>query len=321
MFASRIVAPAEVEITEVAKPELEKGAVLVRMEVGTICGSDLHLFERRRSPSEYPLAPGFSGHECVGVVEDTDCEEFQPGDRVLICPYPPIGFAQYVVLQPEYLVKLPEEGNLEELVVGQQLGTVIYCCKKMPNVIDMDAVVLGQGTGGLLFTAMLRNMGARKIIGIDIVDHRLKVAKQMGATHVVDASKEDPVAAVKDITGGAMVDLAVEAVGEPETVNQIAEFIRDRGYLVLFGIAPAGVLEFDYMKFFRKHPTTVSSSRSENEKDYRSFKLGMEMIAQKRIDVSPVISHNVPLTQIDRAYDLALHKKDGAVKVLLDLQA
>jgi threonine dehydrogenase-like Zn-dependent dehydrogenase len=320
MLASKIVAPAKVEITEVEKPKLEKGAVLVKMQVGTICGSDLHLFERPRPPEDYPLAPGFSGHECVGIVEDSDSGEFQKGDRVLICPYPPIGFAQYVVLQPQYLVKLPSDGDLEKLVVGQQLGTVVYCCKKLPNVIDMDVAILGQGAGGLLFTAMLCNMGARKIIGIDIVADRLQVAKKMGATHVVDASKEDPVAAVKEITNGNMADLAVEAVGEPETVNQVVDLIRDRGYLVLFGIAPVGDIGFDYMKFFRKHPTAISSSRTENEKGYRSFKLAMDMIVQGRIDVTPMISHHIPLSQIDQAYDLALHKKDGAVKVLLDMQ-
>jgi L-iditol 2-dehydrogenase len=136
----------------------------------------------------------------------------------------------------------------------------------------------------------------------------------------VDASREDLVAAVKDITGGDMADLAVEAVGEPETINQVADLIRDRGYLVVFGISPVGDVGFDYMKFFRKHPIAVSSSRTELEEDYRSFKLAMDMIVQKRIDVTPLISHHLPLSQIGRAYDLALHKKDGAVKVLLDLQ-
>lgn len=321
MLASKIVAPARVEVANVEKPKPEKGAVLVKMQVGTICGSDLHLFERPRPPADYPLAAGFSGHECVGVVEDTDSGDFQKGDRVLIVPPNPVGFAEYVVLQSQYLVKLPPEEDLDKLVIGQQLGTVIYCCKKLPNVIDMDVAVLGQGAGGLLFTAMLRNLGARKIIGIDIVGHRLEVAKKMGATHVVDASKEDPVAAVKDITNGDMADLAVEAVGEPETINQVVDLIRNRGHLALFGIAPAGDVGFDYMKFFRKHPIAVSSSRTEWEKDYRSFKLAMDMIVQKRIDVTPLISHHLSLSHIDRAYDLALHKKDGAVKVLLDLQA
>lgn len=321
MYASRIVVPGRVDVVEVEKPQLEKGKVLVKMEVGTLCGSDLHMFERPGPPEDYPKPPGYSGHECVGTVEESDSVEFKAGDRVLICPYPPIGFAGYLVLAPEYLVPLPSEGDLQKLVVGQQLGTVIYCCKKMPNVIDMDVAILGQGTGGMLFTAMLRNMGARKIIGIDIVSYRLEVAKQMGATHVVDASQEDLVEAVSEITGGRMADLAVEAVGEPETVNQIADLIRDRGYLVLFGITPVGELEFDYTKFFRKHAITVSSSRTEQEEDFRSFKLGMDMIVQGRIDVTPLITHQVPLSGIAQAYDLALHKKDGAVKVLLDLQS
>ena len=306
---------------EVEKPQLDKGKVLVKMEVGTLCGSDLHLFERPRPPEDYPLAPGFSGHECVGTVEGSDAADFEAGDRVLICPWPPIGFAQYVVLAPEYLVKLPPEADLRELVVGQQLGTVIYCCKKMPNVIDMDVAVLGQGTGGMLLTAMLRHMGARKVIGIDVVGYRLEVAKKMGATHVVDASREDLVQAVGDITDGRMVDLAVEAVGEPETVNQVADLIRERGYLVFYGIAPAGNLELDYMNFFRKHPIAVTSSRTEEEEGHRSFNLAMDMIVQGRIDVTPLISHQLPLSRIGEAYDLALHKRDGAVKVLLDLQS
>jgi threonine dehydrogenase-like Zn-dependent dehydrogenase len=320
MLASRIVAPAKVQTVEVDKPEVEKGKVLVRMEVGTICGSDLHMFERARPPEDYPLAPGYSGHECVGTVEDTDSAEFQIGDRVLICPFPPIGFAQYVVLDPQYLVKLPAEGDLEKLVVGQQLGTVVYCCKKLPNVIGMDVAVLGLGAGGQLFTAMMRNMGARKIIGIDIVRDRCDVALRMGATHVVDASKEDVEAAVKSITDGRMADLAIEAVGEPETVNQIADLIHNRGYLVMFGIAPAGKIEFDYMNLFRKHPIMVTSSRTEQEPGYESFKLAMDMIAQGRIDVTPLMSHRLSLSQIEQAYDLALHKKDGAVKVILDMQ-
>lgn len=320
MLASRIVAPAKVQTVEVEKPQVETGKVLVRMEVGTICGSDLHMFERTHPPEDYPLAPGYSGHECVGTVEDTDSAEFQIGDRVLICPFPPIGFAQYVVLDPQFLVKLPAEGDLEKLVVGQQLGTVVYCCKKLPNVIGMDVAVLGLGAGGQLFTAMMRNMGARKIIGIDIVRDRCDVALRMGATDVVDASKEDVEAAVKSITDGRMADLAIEAVGEPETVNQIADLIHNRGYLVMFGIAPAGKIEFDYMNLFRKHPIVVTSSRTEQEPGYASFKLAMDMIVQGRIDVTPLMSHRLSLSQIEQAYDLALHKKDGAVKVILDMQ-
>jgi len=320
MLASRIVGPAQVEITQVEKPKLEKGTVLVRMQVGTLCGTDLHFFEGRPPlPGDYPLSIGFSGHECVGVVEDTDSDDFQKGDQVLITSFE--GFVEHIVLEPQDLVKLPPDEDLEKLVIGQQLGTVIYCCRKLPNVMDMDVAILGQGAGGLLFTAMLRNMGARKIIGIDLVGHRLEVAKKMGATHVVDASDEDPVAAVKDITHGDMADLAVEAVGEPETVNQVVDLIQSQGYLALFGIPPAGGWEFDYIKFFRKHPIAISSAGTGSEKDHRSFKLAMDMIVQKRIDVTPLISHRLPLSHIDRAYDLALTKKDGTVKVLLDLQA
>jgi threonine dehydrogenase-like Zn-dependent dehydrogenase len=321
MLASRIVAPAKVVTTEVQKPRLQEGTVLVKMQVGTLCGSDLDAFEKPLPAQDYPLPPGFSGHECVGVVEDTDTNEFQKGERVLVCPSPPAGFVEYIVIEPQRLVHLPPVEDSGKIVLAQQLGTVIYSCKRMPNVLDMDVAILGQGPAGLFFTAMLRNMGARKIIGIDVIAHRLAIARQMGATHVVDASMEDPVSAVRDITGGDMADLAVEAVGDLETVNQVVDLVRERGYLVLFGIAPDGPLEFNYMHFFRKYLTTLTSAGADLEKDHQSFKLAMDMIVQGRIDVSSLVSHRLSLTEIGRAYELALHKRDGAVKILIDLQS
>lgn len=321
MIASRIVAPGRVEVAEVERPVPDNGGVLVKMIVGALCGSDLHICEQHRVPSDFPLPPGFSGHECVGIVEEAGDGDVRVGDRVLIAPRVPRGFAQYATTQPDLLVKLPANVDLDKLVFGQQLGTVLYCCRRLPNVIDMDVAVLGQGPAGLLFTALFRNLGARKIIGIDIVPHRLEVARKMGATHVVDASKDDPAKAIADITNGALADLAVEAVGDPDTINQVAGLIRDRGHLVLFGIPPkGGGWEFNYQQFFRKHPVAFSSSRTELEADFRSTRLAMQMIAENRIDVTPMISHRIPLSNIDRAYELALTKHDGAVKVLVDLQ-
>ncbi|HBY93272.1 MAG: zinc-binding dehydrogenase [Ardenticatenaceae bacterium] len=322
MLASRIVAPGRVEVAEVDKPSLQNGNVLVKMVMGALCGTDLHLFEQKRPASDFPMPPGFSGHECVGIVEEAGGGDVRVGDRVFIAPRVPRGFAQFATTEPTLLLKLPDHADLDKLVFGQQLGTVIYCCRRLPNVLDMDVAVLGQGPAGLFFTALLSKMGARKIIGIDIVPHLLETARQMGATHVVDASKDDPGKAVAEITNGVMADLAVEAVGLPETINEVPDLIHDRGHLVLFGIPPkGGGWEFNYEKFFRKHPVSFSSSRTELEANFASTRLAMQIIAENRIDVTPMMSHRIPLSRIDHAYDLALHKKDGAVKVLIDLQS
>jgi threonine dehydrogenase-like Zn-dependent dehydrogenase len=324
MFASRIVAPSKVEVVEVSAPAMKSGHVRVKMEVSTLCGSDVHVYKTTRSKKEYPLAVGYSGHECVGIVEDSDSEDFVAGDVVLFVPHNLddfTGFIEYLVVPPKNLLKLPLGIPLEQLAVGQQLGTVVNCCRKLPNPLDMDVVVLGQGAAGLLFTALLNNMGARSIIAIDLVADRLQVAKQLGAIEVIDASKMDPVAVVREITNGDLVDMAIEATGELDAINQIPHYIRERGHIALFGIGPAGLVDYAYMDLFRKHPNLISSSRTFEEEGYRSFKLAMDFIAQGRIDVRPLITHRLPFHSVAQAYDLATTRRDGVVKVMLDMGA
>ena len=138
MKAAQFTAPGQIDLVDVPEPEGED--VIVRMDKVTICGSDLHFLDD--SPAEkYPFLPGQSGHECVGVVEEANGADVQRGDRMLVIPPDFNAFAEYLMVPSHRLIALPEGLGTELGVLGQQLGTVIFCCKKLTNVLGKVVVV------------------------------------------------------------------------------------------------------------------------------------------------------------------------------------
>ena len=163
-----------------------------------------------------------------------------------------------------------------------------------------------------------RIYGAKTVIGLDVVDHRLDVSRAVGAAHTVNAERENPAEAVRELTDGALVDLVIEAVGKEETINYSLDLVRQNGDMLLFGIPKRSAFVFEYEKFLRKLLRTTSSAFTQQEPGLKSFRLGVDLIAQGRLDVMPLISHCLPLTEAPTAFSLAQTKEDNAVKVLVD---
>ena len=319
MKTARVSGPGHINLVEVGKPAMKSGHVLVSMKVIALCGSDVQYVYYSR-PQDYPLPLGASGHEFVGVVEESDCDAFQPGDVALVLIPDLTGLAEYRLAEPRYTIKMPPDRNPDHLVMAQPLGTVLWACRRLDNIIGQDAVVLGQGGLGLLFDWVLRRLGARQVIGIDLEPARLDMALQMGATHGINASFEDPLETVRELTGGAMADLVVEAAGEVETINLCHKLAKIEGQLVLFGI-PRGpdVLPFQYYDFFRRYLRVFSSSEAEREPGLRSFHLALDYVIGGEIDISPMITHRFPFTEagVQHAFHLAHTREEGACRVLI----
>ena len=100
-------------------------------------------------------------------------------------------FQEQVLTADRGLLALPADGEPEVLLMSQLLGTVLRCFRRIGNVLDLHAVVVGQGPAGLLFDAVLRNLGARSVIGVDPLDYRLEAGRLMGATHTVNPNRDD----------------------------------------------------------------------------------------------------------------------------------
>jgi threonine dehydrogenase-like Zn-dependent dehydrogenase len=319
MKAAQLVAPRRWELIDAEKPRPGNGHMLVRLERVAICGSDKPPFCGVHEA--YPLLPGATGHEGLGVVEECPSGKYRAGERVLLWGFDRGLFQEYVLATDQGgCIRLPQDWPAETVLLSQLLGTVIHSFYKLGNVIDKQVVVLGQGPVGLLFDAVLRNLGAGQIIAVDPLDYRLETARHMGATQALNPDRVNLVEAVGQITGGQMADLVVEAVGQAATFNQCTELARRNAEVICFGIPdkehPDGTVSLCLRDMYRKELRLITSVGPNPDKDYR---VALGWIVQKRLDVSPLVSHVLPLEEIQQGFEMAFDEpqKHRALKVVL----
>jgi threonine dehydrogenase-like Zn-dependent dehydrogenase len=322
MRGARVKAPFEWEVLELDKAQAGEGQMLVRMEQVAICGSDFP--DYCGICPEYPLLPGGSGHEGIGIVEECRSGKYEEGQRVLLWGFDRLRglFQEYVPTRDSGLLRLPQDQSRETVLMSQLLGTVLRCFRKLGNVLDQKVVVLGQGPAGQLFTGVLRNLGAKQIIAIDPLEYRLAVSRQMGATDVINPQQRDVVEAVREITDGAMADLVIEVVGDAQTYQQCLHLTRRYSTVVCFGVPDkanhAGVIELPVMEMQRRELNLVLSVNY-GDNPYADYALALDWIVQGRLDVKPLVTHVLPFADIQRGFELAVDKPVGeeAVKVVL----
>src|SRR5215471_4829343 len=215
MKVSQITALGRIALIEADEPRPPRDReVVVAAETGCLCGSDIPFFSEPQPG--YPLTPGLSLHEIVGRVTSSATPSFRAGDRVLAMPLGLLGCAEQLLIRDERLVHVDEALSNDAAVVSQPMATVLSALSAVPNVIGRTVAVVGQGPIGQLFNACLSSAGAARIIGIDVHDTRLARSCEFGATHAVvsrEPGGRDAIERVREITGGAMADLVVEAVG------------------------------------------------------------------------------------------------------------
>jgi threonine dehydrogenase-like Zn-dependent dehydrogenase len=323
MQAAHVTAPGTVRVDSFADPEPAAGHAVVRPELISICGSDL-LAVYGQPADAYPLNPGQSGHEVIGVVEAVEYRgktvfPFEPGERVLATPSPHVGMAERFAIGLDALVRVPEGVPAERLAIAQPLGTVICGCNKLRDVAGATVAVVGQGGIGLLFDRMLRRMGAGTVIGLDPVEARRAAGLRFGADHVIDAAGDDVPAAVAEASGGVEPQIVIEAAGEPASINLAVELVRPFGQLLLFGVPKQPAFELSYLTWFRKRPHTQSSSIRDGTGS-APYELALNLIARGDVDVEGLISHRLPLARVADAYELARTRGDGALKVAVDFR-
>lgn len=320
MLAGQIYAPGKIRLIDVPEPELSpdsRGEIIFQVELACLCGSDLLFFDG--DYPEFPPVLGHSLHEMTGTVVATSGEKFKVGDRVLCVPVNQEGLFERFVVSEERAIPLDPRPDEPQALLAQPLGTVIFALKKLPNLIDLDVAIVGQGPIGQLFTACVRNLGARHIIGIDRLNSRLKTSPKMGATAVVNSAEEDPIAAVERITGGTLPDVVIEAVGHREQCLELCtDLCRYGGRLLYFGVSEARLQNVAWRKVMLKNLTVHTSINPDFRRD---FPLAMKWINEGRVDVSPIITHRLPLEDIQTAFDLFKHRREGALKVFIDFPA
>jgi L-iditol 2-dehydrogenase len=321
MRAGRLVELGRVEFEEVPVDPPQPGELLVHSRFASICGSDLHGVQYGVEIPPPPWPPGYPGHEGIGHVVEARAEGFTEGDLVLAVPNAAIGrcMAEYQRLQAVTAVKIDPSTSrpIEHLLMAQQLGTVMFALRRYPtDVVGKTVVVLGQGSAGLFFCHLLKRAGAETVIVADLSDARLAVSRCYGADHTLNASRDDVKAAIYDHTGGNGADYVVEAVGTRQTLAQSIELVAPDSKLLWFGLPDTSdPVPVPFQKFFRKRLTAQTVYGAQFEPGLVSFRAALAHIVRGDIDVSPLLSHVLPVEQVARAFELAHSRDERAIKV------
>lgn len=321
MRATQVMAPGKITVVDTPKPELQPGYAIVRTKQVSLCGSDYHSIYFS-TPQAYPLAPGVSGHEVVGIVEQIDAPEsgIKVGDQVLALIRTNRGMADYCLVAANDLLPLPNGKPLDYLLQAQQLGTIFYAAKHLPaNVMAKTVAVIGQGSAGLWWNFVMRRLGARRVIAIDLQAHRLAVSKHYGATDTVHNADRDAVDAVSALTGGEMVDVVIEAAGEAETIPLAVNLVKRYGAILYFGVPRLDTVEYPFATFFRKCILARAIVGALSDPNHECTRMALDLIAKGEADVGPMITHHFPFEQVLDAYELQVTRDEGAIKIVVDV--
>lgn len=211
-------------------------------------------------------------------------------------------FAEWMLVHEHAIVKIRDDMPLDcAALIGCGVTTGFGAVLRTARVAPGSTVaIFGAGGVGLAAVQGARVAGARMIIAVDIFEHKLATARELGATHVVDASSRDPVKAIRDLTGGG-VDYSFEAIGLKQTQEQAFESIRAGGTCTLVGLSPVGTkLEID-ARSIMSDKTLRGSIMGSNR-----FKVDMpqyvDFYMQGRLKLDEMISRRARLEDVNEAF-------------------
>ena len=321
MKAARLTAPKHFEFVEVETPTAAEGQCLIKIERVSVCGSDIRSSYGPVLPEErYPLNAGRPCHEVAGVIVESRTDSFHEGQRVIVIPGGETGgLAEYITSGPERMALLPDYGTLDEWVMCQPSGTVLYSCQQMPNLLGKTVLVLGQGSIGLSFTMITSRMGARRVIGADLLDYRLVKSKEFGATHTINPSRDEIGEAVLEITDGVGPDVVVEAAGYPDTFNMTFRLVRQFGTIIVFGISSDQWVPVEFHWLMDKQPRMIPTTGARSGDPIAHIREIVGLRDRGWCEPANLITHRMGFSEVQAAYDMYEQRQDNVIKVVLNL--
>jgi threonine dehydrogenase-like Zn-dependent dehydrogenase len=320
MKAVQVVARGRAKFVDAPVPKLRPGHALVRTRKLSLCGSDIRMLHF--APEEaYPFPPGTTGHEMVGVIEAIDSPDstLQVGDTALTLAPNHQAMAEYFLAPVDHVIPLPSHMPPEQLLQAQQFGTVMFASQRLPNLQGKTVAVIGQGSAGLFFNYHLRQLGAGKIIALDIDDFRLRLSKQFGATHTIPNAHTEPSAAIRQLNAGELADVVIDVAGEVAAINLAIDIVRHGGDILFFGYPRGQIIPFNFELLFHKccHAHTIVGATV--EPNQASTRKALEIIASGQLDVKPLITHRLPFAEVMDAYELHRTRGDECVKIVIEM--
>ena len=244
--------------------------------------------------------PFFRFNRLQGALYDGETRLYR-ADGSPLAMYSMGGLAEYAVLPATGAFALPDGIALEEAAILGCASLTAYGAVRHGAELHLGERVVVVGTGGVgsLVVQFARAQGASQVVAVDISEEKLQAATSLGATDVVDASAEDPVARVLAVTDGG-ADVAFEVLGRPETFLQAIEMLRDGGRMVAVGIAPVGERAgVEITRLVRRGLRIVGSYGGRPRTDMPRL---LSLVEQGVLRPSDGISRRFSLEQADAAY-------------------
>lgn len=344
MLAAQLIGVRELRLSDVpAPPEPGPGEVQVRVRAVGICGSDLHYYLEGAIGDTAAAFPMILGHEPTGEVRRVGpgVSGLQPGLRAalepaitcgrcefcltgrpnvcerirfLSTPGEPGFFREIVNLPAANVLPLPRSLSAAEATLYEPLAVALNAMKFAEVRPGESAAVFGAGPIGLLTIAAARIGGAGRIYAVDRLPARLELARKMGADCAIDFAAADPVQAIRRETGGRGVDVAFEAAGKPEAINQCVRVARNAGRVVLIGIPSPTLVGVEFHEMRRKELALFNVRRQNHNAE-----TALRLLAERLLPWGDIVTHTRPLEAIQPAFQMLENYEDGVGKAVVTL--
>ena len=326
---------------DVAEPTIGPNDVLIRMKKTAICGTDMHIWhwdEWARRTIKVPMAVG---HEYAGEIVDIGSEVrgLAVGDRVsgeghITCGYcrncragrrhlcrnsvgvgvnRPGCFAEYMSLPAANVFKLSPAITDEIAAILDPFGNATHTALSF-NLVGEDVLITGAGPIGIMAVAIARFVGSRHVVVTDVNPYRLELARRMGASRVLDVRTDTLDAAMQSLKMEEGFDVGLEMSGVPSAFREMLRTMHHGGSVALLGIMPKDTgINWDEV-IFKGLVMKGVYGREMFETWYK-----MASMLQSGLDISPVITHRLPIEDYQLGFEAMASGKSG--KVILDWHA
>lgn len=331
MKAYVTVKPGVIEVQERPKPQPGEGEVLLKVKCVGICGSDVHWFKHGRIGTNIMRKPTVLGHEFSAVVEETGdgVQGLEPGDKVVVEPGVPCGrcewcfkglynlcldmrfcgtppadgvFQEYYVSPTRFVFPF-ERMSFEESALIEPVAVAVHTLQVCGMSPGESVIIFGCGAVGLMVIQVARALGASRIIGVDLVESRLKLAGHLGADLTVNSSRDSL---------SELADIVVECTGAPPVLDMCLRSAERNGRVAVLGIPSVDTLEID-AHIGRKRELTVHYVRR-----YRHcFAPAVELCERGAVKLRPLITHLFNIEELERALNFVADNPDKVVRAVV----
>ena len=338
----------DMRVEQRSVPRLGSSEVLLKVEVASICGTDVKVLHRTLQGQ--PAGEFIMGHEYAGTVAalGLGVDEFQVGDRVAVEVHKGCercencikgwytsclnygnlekghrakgltcdgGFAEYAVNHINTLYRLPENVTFEQACMVTTAASPLWAIDLMGGYVAGETVlVLGPGPIGLIAVQLCKALGAERVVLSGTRDSRLEVGKRLGADLTVNVRKENLTDCVRDITRGKGADSVLECAGGPTSMQEALENVKRGGRI---GVVAwyTGPVEMDMNLAVRSNVRIYAARGEGGMNSGRSLAL----MSAGKILADPIITHHFALDQIHEAFRTYVERIDNALKVVIHI--